>query len=36
MLLASGYTNPAESLKGFEFLSKPHRIADILKKRALG
>ncbi|WP_255440491.1 hybrid sensor histidine kinase/response regulator [Caenimonas sedimenti] len=37
VLLASGYTTPAGSLKGFEFLPKPYRIADILKKlRALG
>jgi YesN/AraC family two-component response regulator len=37
ILLASGYTTPAGSLKGFEFLAKPYRIADILKKlRALG
>jgi PAS domain S-box-containing protein len=37
VLLASGYTSPAGSLKGFEFLAKPYRIADILKKlRALG
>ncbi|HVE53567.1 MAG TPA: PAS domain S-box protein [Ramlibacter sp.] len=37
VLLASGYTAPAGSLKGFEFLPKPYRIADILKKlRALG
>jgi PAS domain S-box-containing protein len=37
ILLASGYTTPAGSLKGFEFLPKPYRIADILKKlRALG
>lgn len=37
VLLASGYTTPAGSLKGFEFVAKPYRIADILKKlRALG
>lgn len=37
VLLASGYTTPAGSTKGFEFLPKPYRIADILKKlRALG
>jgi PAS domain S-box-containing protein len=37
VLLASGYTTPAGNLKGFEFLPKPYRIADILKKlRALG
>jgi CheY-like chemotaxis protein len=37
ILLASGYTTPAGSLKGFEFLPKPYRMADILKKlRALG
>ena len=37
ILLASGYTTPAGSLKGFEFLPKPYRIADILKKlRVLG
>ncbi|MGV3570427.1 MAG: PAS domain S-box protein [Ramlibacter sp.] len=37
ILLASGYTTPAGSTKGFEFLPKPYRIADILKKlRALG
>ena len=37
ILLASGYTTPAGSLKGFEILPKPYRIADILKKlRALG
>jgi CheY-like chemotaxis protein len=37
VLLASGYTTPAGSLKGFEFVPKPYRIADILKKlRALG
>jgi PAS domain S-box-containing protein len=37
VLLASGYTTPAGSTKGFELLSKPYRIADILKKlRALG
>jgi PAS domain S-box-containing protein len=36
VLLTSGYTAPAGSLKGFEFLPKPYRIADILKKlRAL-
>lgn len=37
VLLASGYTTQMASLKGFEFLAKPYRIADILKKlRALG
>ena len=37
VLLSSGYTTPAGSLKGFEFVPKPYRIADILKKlRALG
>jgi CheY-like chemotaxis protein len=37
VLLASGYTTPAGSTKGFEILAKPYRIADILKKlRALG
>ena len=37
ILLSSGYSTPAGSLKGFEFLPKPYRIADILKKlRALG
>jgi PAS domain S-box-containing protein len=32
VLLASGYTAPAANLDGFEFLPKPYRIADILKK----
>lgn len=32
VLLASGYTAPAVNLKGFEFVPKPYRIADILKK----
>jgi DNA-binding NtrC family response regulator len=37
VLLASGYTTPAGSMKGFEFLPKPYRMADILKRlRALG
>jgi PAS domain S-box-containing protein len=37
ILLASGYTTPAGSLRGFQFLPKPYRVADILKKlRALG
>ena len=35
ILLASGYTAPAGHLKGFEFLPKPYRIADILKKLRL-
>ncbi len=36
VLLASGYTTPAGSLKGFHFLQKPYKIADILQKlRAL-
>jgi PAS domain S-box-containing protein len=36
VLLASGYTTPAVSLEGFQFLKKPYRIADILQKlRAL-
>ncbi|MCG2591449.1 PAS domain S-box protein [Ramlibacter sp. XY19] len=37
ILLSSGYTTPAGSLKGFEFVAKPYRMADILKKlRSLG
>jgi PAS domain S-box-containing protein len=37
ILLASGYSTPAGGLKGFEFLPKPYRVAEILKKlRALG
>lgn len=32
VLLASGYTTPAVSLEGFQFLKKPYRIADILQK----
>lgn len=37
VLLASGYTTQMANLKGFEFVAKPYRIADILKKlRALG
>jgi YesN/AraC family two-component response regulator len=35
VILASGYTTPAGNLKGFEFLQKPYRIADILKKLRL-
>jgi PAS domain S-box-containing protein len=36
VLLASGYTTPVGSLEGFEFLPKPYRVADILRKlRAL-
>ncbi len=35
VLLASGYTASAGNLKGFEFLPKPYRIADILKKLRL-
>jgi PAS domain S-box-containing protein len=35
VLLASGYTTPAGNLKGFEFLPKPYRIADILKRLRL-
>ncbi|MEJ6022074.1 hybrid sensor histidine kinase/response regulator [Ramlibacter sp. PS4R-6] len=37
VLLASGYTASAGNVQGFEFVSKPYRIADILKKlRLLG
>jgi CheY-like chemotaxis protein len=32
VLLASGYTTSTANLKGFEFVPKPYRIADILKK----
>ncbi|WP_354001670.1 hybrid sensor histidine kinase/response regulator [Caenimonas aquaedulcis] len=35
VLLASGYAAPAGSMKGFEFVAKPYRIADILKKLRL-
>jgi PAS domain S-box-containing protein len=35
VLLASGYTASAGNLQGFEFLPKPYRIADILKKLRL-
>jgi CheY-like chemotaxis protein len=35
VLLASGYAASAGNLQGFEFVPKPYRIADILKKLRL-